>query len=161
MNALIVGATVVERCDAKETVAVLGVVKRMAEVAVARGEPAIEDLASHEVVFDIPLTEAPGERTVFGLLEAHKVARVPRVFRIANQRIKEPPANFAGRIDDTDIRVVSPFQRTARGIIPGEAGALRRNAVQLCVNEVKTVCKFRIYLLNFNRKGTPLIRHAV
>ena len=94
----------------------------MAEVAVARGEPAIEDLASHEVVFDIPLTEAPGERTVFGLLEAHKVARVPRIFRIANQRIKEPPAKFAGRIDDADIRVVSPFQRSARGIIPSPRG---------------------------------------
>ena len=67
VNALIVGAAVVERCDAKETVAVLGVVKRMAEVAVARGEPAIEDLASHEVVFDIPLTEAPGERTIGSL----------------------------------------------------------------------------------------------
>ena len=160
VDALAVGTAVVGGAHAQEAVAVLGVVKGVRVVGVARRETTIEDLAADEVVLGVVLAVAPGERTVLGLLEAHEVAGLPRVFRVADFLVEEPPADFARGVDDADVGVEGPFHGTARRVVPGEAGAERNRALQLAVDEIETVLEFLVNLLHLDVEGTRLVGHA-
>ena len=70
-HVLAVGTDVVGARHAQEVVPVLGVVHRVRVVVVAHREEAVEDFAAHDVVLDVALAVAPGERAVLILTEAH------------------------------------------------------------------------------------------
>ena len=73
VDALAVGTAVVGGAHAQEAVAVLGVVKGVRVVGVARRETTIEVLRPMSRTWRSS-GRSPGERTVLGLLEAHEVA---------------------------------------------------------------------------------------
>ena len=125
MDALVVEATQVGRRDAKERMAVLRLVDGVRIVGIAERQTTAEEFAAEQVVLDVALTVTPGERAVGGLLEAHHDAGLVRLFLIEHVFVrKEVPADFARRVDDGVFRVVLPFERAARRIVPNHAGAV-------------------------------------
>ena len=145
---LAIGTDVVGACHAQEVVAVLGVVHRVRVVVVAHREEAVEDFAAHDVVLDVALAVAPGEKTVVILLEAHHDARLVHIAKIVDRVGEHVPTDVAGRVDDGVLREEVPLKGAAHRVVPDGA---RADAGLLgdVVDEVEAVLEFRINLLHF------------
>ena len=162
MNAFAVRTTVVRRGYTQEAVSILSVVEGVWIVRITFRQAAIEDLTSHQIVFDITLTEAPGKCAVIGLLEAHHEPGRPGIRRVIDDAVEKIPAQITRSINNADLRVESPLQSTAGRIIPSESSTVRRNRRKLIVDEIEAILKLRIYLDNFSLKhGAFLCRHAI
>lgn len=110
---LAIGTDVVGARHAQEVVAVLGVVHRVRVVVVAHREEAVEDFAAHDVVLDVALAVAPGEKTVVILLEAHHDARLVHIAKIVDRVGEHVPTDVAGRVDDSVLREEVPLKGAA------------------------------------------------
>ena len=137
----------VGRGDTQEVVAVLCGVHRVREVVVGEGEAAVEDFAAHEVVLHVALAEAPGERAVVVLTEAHEDAGRIDAFGIPNGAGVEVPTDFAGRVDDGRDRNEVPGERPAHGVVP-DGAVVEADFRTHVVDEVETVFEGLVHLLD-------------
>ena len=137
-NVPAVGTLVVGARDANEIVAVLHRFECMAEVVIAFGQTAVEDLAAHDVVLGVALAVAPGEHAVVVLAEAHHDAALIDGARIKDRLGMQVPTQLALCVDDADLRIAAPFERAARRVVPHGALGLRI-VIENVVDEVEAV----------------------
>ena len=160
-DVLAVRPLVVGAGDPQEIVAVGRYVERVREVVVGGGQLAVEDLLAHDVVLDVALAVAPGQRAVAVLLEAHHHAGpVDAVDVIDGLRVHRP-ADLTPRVDDEVDRVVVPLERPADRVVPHRARALA-GLGQEVVDEIQPVRELRLDLvdLRLGEEGRPLGRDA-
>ena len=139
--------------------AVLRLVERVGEVGVALRQHAVEDFAAHDVVLDVALAVAPGERAVLALLEAHHHAALVDALHVVDRVGHEVPADFAGGVDDGVLRIEAPLQGAARRVVPNDARALRgRN--EKVVDEVEAILELFAHLHDFGVEHRALLAHG-
>ena len=148
---LAVGTSMVGRGNAHEVIAVLHRIHGVREVGIAVGQLTVEDFTSHQIVLDVALAVAPGERAVIVLTEAHHDAGHIDIVRVVDLRGFHVPADLTLRVVDGVLRITVPFECAAHRVVPDRAGRVRRCRDHV-VDEVEAVAERRINLFDFSHR---------